>query len=240
MEDYKYYYHRKTDFCDMGYKDLVHHITYLQDTVIPSIESEVTRRDKALEAVKKNLIDEIHELHVQLDDRNDVIETLEKQIEELDKTNNKIHENLQREIDRREEAEKKLAEKEYIDTDIAITNRVSKLFMNTMFGHENEEPYCHCVICSKAMRELDDKIDKVKTKVMEVGTENKNKTVFNDPFITENHTMHAEYRHAHYSDYAEHLKNKLDNLKKAGFSHDDALGLIPMWDDHDFEEWIRK
>ena len=41
----------------------------------------------------------------------------------------------------------------------------------------------------------------------------------------------------HYSPYAKHLMRKYEALTDAGFSHDDAMSLIPMWDDADFEEF---
>lgn len=40
-----------------------------------------------------------------------------------------------------------------------------------------------------------------------------------------------------YSEYAIHLMRKYEALTDAGFSHDDAMSLIPMWDDADFEEF---
>lgn len=40
-----------------------------------------------------------------------------------------------------------------------------------------------------------------------------------------------------YSEYAKHLMRKYEALTDSGFSHDDAMSLIPMWDDADFEEF---
>ena len=40
-----------------------------------------------------------------------------------------------------------------------------------------------------------------------------------------------------YSEYAIHLMRKYEALTDHGFSHDDAMSLIPMWDDADFEEF---
>ena len=40
-----------------------------------------------------------------------------------------------------------------------------------------------------------------------------------------------------YSEYAKHLMRKYEALTDAGFSHDDAMCLIPMWDDADFENF---
>ena len=40
-----------------------------------------------------------------------------------------------------------------------------------------------------------------------------------------------------YADYAKHLMRKYEALTDHGFSHDDAMSLIPMWDDADFENF---
>lgn len=40
-----------------------------------------------------------------------------------------------------------------------------------------------------------------------------------------------------YSEYAIHLMRKYEALTDHGFSHDDAMCLIPMWDDADFENF---
>ena len=40
-----------------------------------------------------------------------------------------------------------------------------------------------------------------------------------------------------YSEYAKHLMRKYEALTDHGFSHDDAMSLIPMWDDADFENF---
>ena len=40
-----------------------------------------------------------------------------------------------------------------------------------------------------------------------------------------------------YSEYAKHLMRKYEALTDSGFSHDDAMSLIPLWDDADFEEF---
>ena len=40
-----------------------------------------------------------------------------------------------------------------------------------------------------------------------------------------------------YSEYAIHLMRKYEALTDSGFSHDDAMSLIPLWDDADFEEF---
>lgn len=40
-----------------------------------------------------------------------------------------------------------------------------------------------------------------------------------------------------YSEYAIHLMRKYEALTDHGFSHDDAMSLIPMWDDADFEKF---
>lgn len=40
-----------------------------------------------------------------------------------------------------------------------------------------------------------------------------------------------------YSEYAKHLMRKYEALTDSGFSHDDAMSLIPLWDDTDFEEF---
>lgn len=40
-----------------------------------------------------------------------------------------------------------------------------------------------------------------------------------------------------YSEYAIHLMRKYEALTDHGFSHDDAMSLIPMWDDADFENF---
>lgn len=40
-----------------------------------------------------------------------------------------------------------------------------------------------------------------------------------------------------YSEYAKHLMRKYEALTDSGFSHDDAMSLIPMWDDADFENF---
>lgn len=40
-----------------------------------------------------------------------------------------------------------------------------------------------------------------------------------------------------YSEYAIHLMRKYEALTDHGFSHDDAMSLIPMWGDADFEEF---
>lgn len=43
-----------------------------------------------------------------------------------------------------------------------------------------------------------------------------------------------------YSEYAIHLMRKYEALTDAGFSHDDAMCLIPMWDDADFENFKKE
>ena len=40
-----------------------------------------------------------------------------------------------------------------------------------------------------------------------------------------------------YSEYAIHLMRKYEALTDAGFSHDDVMSLIPLWDDADFENF---
>ena len=40
-----------------------------------------------------------------------------------------------------------------------------------------------------------------------------------------------------YSEYAKHLMRKYEALTDSGFSHDDAMSLIPLWGDADFEEF---
>ena len=40
-----------------------------------------------------------------------------------------------------------------------------------------------------------------------------------------------------YSEYAKHLMRKYEALTDSGFSHDDAMSLIPVWDDVDFENF---
>ena len=40
-----------------------------------------------------------------------------------------------------------------------------------------------------------------------------------------------------YTDYAKHLMRKYEALTDHGFSHDDAMSLIPLWDDVDFENF---
>ena len=40
-----------------------------------------------------------------------------------------------------------------------------------------------------------------------------------------------------YVDYAKHLMRKYEALTDHGFSHDDAMSLIPMWDDTDFKNF---
>ena len=40
-----------------------------------------------------------------------------------------------------------------------------------------------------------------------------------------------------YSEYAKHLMRKYEALTDHGFSHDDAMRLIPLWDDADFENF---
>ena len=40
-----------------------------------------------------------------------------------------------------------------------------------------------------------------------------------------------------YSEYAIHLMRKYEALTDHGFSHDDAMRLIPLWDDADFENF---
>ena len=40
-----------------------------------------------------------------------------------------------------------------------------------------------------------------------------------------------------YSEYAKHLMRKYEALTDHGFSHDDAMRLIPMWDDVNFENF---
>lgn len=40
-----------------------------------------------------------------------------------------------------------------------------------------------------------------------------------------------------YYEYAIHLMRKYEALTDSGFSHDDAMSLIPMWDDADFENF---
>ena len=40
-----------------------------------------------------------------------------------------------------------------------------------------------------------------------------------------------------YGDFARHIRKKYEALTDAGFSHDDAMSLIPLWDDADFEEF---
>lgn len=40
-----------------------------------------------------------------------------------------------------------------------------------------------------------------------------------------------------YSEYAKHLMRKYEALTDHGFSHDDAMSLIPMWNDADFENF---
>ena len=42
-----------------------------------------------------------------------------------------------------------------------------------------------------------------------------------------------------YTKYAKHLMRKYEALTDAGFSHDDAMSLIPMWDDADLKN-LRK
>ena len=42
-----------------------------------------------------------------------------------------------------------------------------------------------------------------------------------------------------YARYADHIHMKYKSLTDAGFSHDDAMGLIPMWDDNEFEGFTR-
>ena len=43
-----------------------------------------------------------------------------------------------------------------------------------------------------------------------------------------------------YSEYAIHLMRKYEALTDHGFSHDDAMRLIPLWDDADFEEFKKE
>lgn len=211
---------------------------------IKSLEKDIVvkniHNDK-LEKENGNLFDENHKLRKQLDDLDKKLVVQIDENYELVKDLANVRENLRREIVKRDEAEKKLAEKSYIDTDIAVTKAVA----NHFFGKKDELPYCHCAVCSKVMRELDSKIETVKMKVMECGTENKNKTII-DPITARN--MLAEFeripnlkqRPVNYSDYAAHIKKKLDSLKEAGFTHNDAMGLLPMWDDTDFDEWCKK
>ena len=40
-----------------------------------------------------------------------------------------------------------------------------------------------------------------------------------------------------YADYAKHLMRKYEALVDQGFSHDDAMSLMPLWDDADFENF---
>lgn len=42
-----------------------------------------------------------------------------------------------------------------------------------------------------------------------------------------------------YDRYARHIHMKYKALTDSGFSHDDAMGLIPMWDDNEFEGFKR-
>lgn len=41
-----------------------------------------------------------------------------------------------------------------------------------------------------------------------------------------------------YSSYAKHIAAKVKALEDAGLSHDDAMSLVPIWVDEDFDQWI--
>ena len=48
------------------------------------------------------------------------------------------------------------------------------------------------------------------------------------------------YEESTYIKFARHIRSKYDALVNVGFSHDDAMSLIPMWTDDDYKEILKQ
>lgn len=172
---------------------------------------------------------EVDELRKEIDEYETVKNTLEgdnedleQEIRELKDTNCRLNMKLDKEvecyktlIDKYEDLKRKLDEQHYIDTDIATTHQMQ----NTILSQENEQ---------------------LKTKIKNL------RLVLNSVYGSRAYgqlgTLISQgvrdgMRDADVKRYTKHLHNVVESLEAAGFSHDDAMSLIPIWNEEDFEEW---
>jgi hypothetical protein len=206
-EKYKYYYNRATELDLAGERRewLVNRIKYLQDTVIPAIEEEVRRRNVVLEDWKE-----------QFASKEESLKVLQKRITYLDDDKRILNLDIEKkakEIKRLEGVIKELEE-----LNVSKQNEIAEL------KKDNERLKNKVNALTPSIPPLKLKDDAFK------------KYCTNDVEMTKklymwNHDYGMLHKSHNYHDTAMHMRRKYESLKAVGFSHDDAMSLIPMWTD---------
>lgn len=153
----------------------------------------------------------LEEYRNKLDKKEDYIGRLQMQITDMQEEIQKLKAELNSPIG-------------YVDLDLFDKQRELERLKNLLKGKDYTiEQQLNVIDCyrKKEIRELKEKLNKDEQDTIGYAPVN---------FVLDG-------SNSSYSEYAIHLMRKYEALTDHGFSHNDAMSLIPMWDDADFEEF---
>lgn len=185
---------------------------------------------------------------VQCDELAEKVKRLEHEIDELNHAINLKNKDLEDKdgyikhlLERIDEQRKKIDELENGDvlpyfvrkliTADAVTNAIYKC------PKLPDEPYCKSVPCSEAIKQLENKVDDIPCIKAKNGIDDaindyimkSPKPVCWDDYWPINHLGKWNITDPSYDKTATHMMRKYKALRNAGFDHDDAMSLIPVW-----------
>lgn len=231
----------KEELAQMPFGEVVNHINNLYAGCY-KYEKEARYKENCLatnERIRENIRNENAELKDTIEHQKDEIVKLKNLLFEknraIEEQCNKIDEKedyigrLQMQItDMQEEIQKLKAELNsligYSDLDLVDKQQELERLKNLLKGkYYTIEQQLKVIDCyrKKEIRELKEKTNKDERDTIGYAPVN---------FVLED-------SNSSYSEYAKHLMRKYEALTDSGFSHDDAMSLIPLWDDADFEEF---
>lgn len=250
---YKYYYNRATELELAGERRewLVNRIKYLQDTVIPAIEEEVDRRDNVIAGFKEDVKDledtntalnNMKEgLYATINNQRDIIARKEEILKDFQKQISKFKLDNEKKADENRGLSDVIKELEELNMSKQNENVVLKK------GFEEEITKLKLDIERKNERikeliidnddlyavntALHEEIERSKLVIKGTPLSEVKKEVFKQYCMNDIAITKMCYEESAYIKIARHIRSKYNALVKAGFSHDDAMSLIPMWTD---------
>lgn len=215
-------------------------------------EQTIEARKRENEELKKqanDLVEELARINYKNYDLRMKIEYRDNKIAELESANTLKNKDLEEKNDFIKYLEEKI---DKLEDPVFLPNCLAQT-LHEKCMKKFEHPYCKSVPCSEAIKQLENKVNDIpciKSKIKPVDkfiascwddkTSTKAKEAYD--YLIEDMRRTRELYEKHYlckwvnndSPYdkvAEHMMRKYKALRNAGFDHEDAMSLIPMWSD---------